>query len=94
MPQLPHRRDLGEEAVPADVESPVADSRRTRNAAHDVVGLEDDRLVVTLAELVGRREAGRAGADHHGVCSLVLLAHRTPFRRATLAARSPRPALG
>ena len=82
VPQVSYRLDLGEEAVPTDIESPVADTRRARNAAHDSVGLEHDRFVVALAELVGRRETGRAGTDDHGVCSLVLLAHSTPFRRA------------
>ena len=82
MPQVSYRRDLGEEAVPADIESPVTDTSRARDAAHDIVGLEDDRFVIALAELVGRREAGRAGTDDHGVCSLALLVHSSPSRLA------------
>ena len=84
-----HRRDLGEEAVPADVESPVADSRRARNAAHDASASRTTALVTLPSSYAA---GGRpAGADHHGVCSLVLLAHSTPSGGLTLAARSPGP---
>ena len=55
-------------------------THRPADAAHDVVGLEDDRVRPPLGQLVGRGEAPRPRArDHHRcVLSHRVLSHRAP----------------
>jgi hypothetical protein len=64
LPELADVGDLGEEAVPADVEAVVAIAGRAREAPDHRVALEDEGGHALLRELVGRAEPCGARADH------------------------------
>ena len=65
MPERLDLGDLGEEAVPAQVEAPAVPHHGAADAAHHVVGLEHDGVLTPLGQQIGRRQAPgtRAGDD-------------------------------
>ena len=64
VPQPLDLRHLGEEPVAADVQPATAEDDTARDAPHQVVGLEDDRVAPEPGQLEGRRQPGRAGPDN------------------------------
>ena len=65
MPQVPHRADLGEEPVPADVEAPPVALHCLGDPADLGGGLHHGAGHAVLGELVRRGQPGRSGADDH-----------------------------
>ena len=65
VPHLANARDLGEEAVAADVEAVAAVVDGARDAADDRVLLEHHRVVPEAGQLPGRGQPAGPGADHH-----------------------------
>ncbi len=63
MPDLLDLADLGEEAVPTDVEAPAVAFDGPADAADDRVGFENRRRLASLGELPRGGEPGRPGAD-------------------------------
>src|SRR5262249_11536844 len=77
VPELRDLLDLGEEAVAPDVEVKAAIRFRPREATHRVRLLQQGRNQGEPRELVGGRQAGRPGSDHHrALLSRVLGHHR------------------
>ena len=61
---------LGKEAVTADIEAPAVTFHGARDAAYDVVGLEDRANLALAGQLEGSSQAGRAGANDDDVVSI------------------------
>ena len=87
VPELFDGRDLGEEAVAADVEAIALVLRGARDAADDVVGFEHGDAHSRLGEQIGRRQAGRAGADDHDVIVRLKAARSSGRRRRCIGTR-------
>ena len=64
LPEALDRRQLGEEPVAAEVEAVAVALHRLRDAADDPVGLEDRPSLAAQRQHVGRRQPGRARAEH------------------------------
>ncbi len=84
-PQLLDRRNLGEEPVPADIESIATILSGARDPANHRVLLVDCRGVSQSQQLIGRGETGRTGSDNDG------LAHESApiLSRPTIAGSLP-----
>ena len=63
VPEVLDGLDLGEEAVPAEVEAPPVALDGPADTSDDVVGLDDEDRLASLHEFVGRGQPGGAGAD-------------------------------
>ena len=70
-------RHFGEEAVAADIETPTVALHGAADTAHDVVGFEHGGPPSHLAQLVGRGQARRAGADDYDIAGQIarLISH-------------------
>ena len=83
LPQAPDRRELGEEAVAAEIEAVAVALDRLREAADDPVGLEHRPSLAAQRQNVGGRQAGRACAEHgvsvRRTVEIVTLAQATEF---------------
>ena len=88
LPQPRDRGQLGEEAVPAEVEAVAAPLDRARDPAHRAAGLEDRAARAAPGEHVGGGEPRRAAPEHGGSH-----ARRAPSRHVHARFRH-RPPLG
>ncbi len=70
MPQHLDGRDLGEEPVPADVESPAVALDGTADPADHVVGFEHRDGRAASGQLIGACQASRPGTNDHRVRNL------------------------
>src|SRR5581483_6515420 len=67
VPERFHLGHLGEEAVAAEVEAPAVAQHGPADAPHHVVGLEDDRALAPLGQLVGGGQpSGTRARDDDG----------------------------
>jgi hypothetical protein len=70
MPESLDRLHLGKKAVTTDIEAPTVTFNGARNAANNVVGLQDRASPALARQLEGGSKAGRAGADDDNVVSI------------------------
>jgi hypothetical protein len=70
VPESLDRFHLGKKAVTADIEAPTVTFHGAGNATYDVVGLQDSASLAMARQLVGRSQAGRAGANDDDVVSI------------------------